>query len=79
MGRLSGGQIGYLTGLILRSSLSEEEQGSMLMGLQNTKQSEVEDLILHLEMHQLDITQLSNYTKTDINKRLDYLDFDENQ
>ena len=79
MGRLSGGQIGYLTGLILRSSLSEEAQGSMLMGLQNTKQSEVEDLILHLEMHQLDITQLSNYTKTDINKRLDYLDFDENQ
>jgi len=79
MGRLSGGQIGYLTGLILRSSLSEEEQGSCLMGLQNITKSEMEDLILHLEMHQLDITQLSSYNNKDINKRLDYLDFDENQ
>ena len=64
----------YLTGMLKRSSLSQARQAEVEEELINMYQSEADDLIILLEMNQLDLTQLGNYTKTDITKRLDYID-----
>ena len=42
-----------------------------------TKQYEVLELTLYLEMNQLDLTQLNIYTNDDIQKRLNYIDLRE--
>ena len=76
---ISGGQVLRLTGLIMRSSLSVEEHDDLLEMIPYMAPYDVPDLVIYLEMHQLDITQLYNYTKEDISKRLDYLDKKENQ
>ena len=68
----------HLTGLILRSSLSFDERDELLASIGQLRPYEVTDLITHLEMAQLDLTQLAVYTKTDINKRLDYIEKKEN-
>ena len=70
---ISGGQVMYLTGLIKRSSLTVDHQYELLDQLIGLYPYEVSDLVVYLELHQLDITQLMNYTKDDINKRLDYI------
>ena len=62
-----------LTGLIKRSSLTVDHQFELLDQLVDMRPYEVPALVGYLEIHQLDLTQLMNYTKTDINKRLDYI------
>ena len=71
---ISAGQIMRLIGLTLRSSLSEEYQTELIDILDDLRPHELPELIQFLEMQQLDLTQLSVYTKEDINKRLDYID-----
>ena len=68
-----------LTGLILRSSLSEEERDELLELLFDMRDYEVPDLVVYLEMTQLDLTQLSEYNNVDINKRLDFIEKSEKQ
>ena len=71
---ISAGQVMRVTGLVLRSSLPREQQTELLDQLSDLRPYELPGLIQHLELHQLDLTQLSVYTKEDINKRLDYID-----
>ena len=75
---ISGGQVMRLQGLLLRSSLSKGQQAELSDRLCSMHPYEVSNLVEFLEMNQLDLTQLSNYTKTDINLRLDYIDKKEN-
>ena len=77
MAVITGGQIMRLTGLILRSSLSSEEQSKLLDKVIELPPKEVPALVEYLEMNQLDLTQLSVYNKDDINKRLDKIDLQE--
>lgn len=74
---ISAGQTMRLTGLILRSSLSHEEQAELEDRLVNLRPYEVADLVDFLEMNQLDLTQLSVYNNDDISKRLDYIESQE--
>jgi hypothetical protein len=70
---ISGGQVMHLTGLIKRSGLTVDHQHELLDQLAGMYPYEVPDLIVYLEEHQLDLTQLMNYTKADIDKRLDHV------
>ena len=70
---ISSGKIMYLTGLVLRSSLDENEQTELLEQIRDYPPSKVSDLVEFLEMNQLDITQLGNYNNKDIDKRLNWL------
>ena len=74
---ISSGLVMRLTGLILRSSLSEQGQTTLIDQLGVMTPSEASRLTKYLEMNQLDLTQLSNYTNDDITKRLDYIEANE--
>ena len=63
-----------LTGLIKRSSLDPFEQEDLLDRIGELRPYELPKIIQYLEVHQLDVTQLVNYTNKDIHKRLDYID-----
>ena len=77
MGNISAGQTMFLTGLIMRSSLPQQEQAELHDQISDMYQSEVNELVIFLEMNQLDLTQLSAYTNDDISKRLDYIESQE--
>ena len=74
---ISAGQLMRLTGLLLRSSLSFEAQDEMMSQLDSMRPYDVPDLVEYLEMNQLDLTQLNNYSKDDIDRRLDRIDVQE--
>jgi len=74
---ISGGYVMRLIGLVKRSSFPREVQDELIdsiPGMNNIEALEMEEL---LSMNQLDITQLSIYTNEDINKRLNWLDENE--
>jgi hypothetical protein len=71
---ISNGQIAKLTGLILSSSFPKVLQDDMIADLIEMPSYKFDELLLTLEMNQLDVTQLNNYSNSDIHKRLDYIE-----
>ena len=75
---ITNSQIAKLTKLILSSSFPQEMQDDMIADLMETRIYEFDELHTLLEMNQLDLTQLYSYKDKDIQKRLDYIEANEN-